>query len=57
MYFQTWSAELAEKAQEYAEQCVFEHGMLKWDGSTYPSVGQNLYYANGEFILVSDKNL
>ena len=40
---QVWSAELADVAQNYAEQCIFEHNTDRTSQqSTFTYVGENL---------------
>ena len=47
-YAQVWSDELAMVAQNYAEQCVFEHNANRVSQqSTFTSVGENLAATTG----------
>lgn len=44
-YFQKWNSDLAESAQEWADECVFKH--TPHTAST-GNIGQNLYAPVGE---------
>lgn len=45
---QEWSDELAQVAQNYAEECVFQHNQNSVvQQSTYTSVGENLAAGSG----------
>ena len=42
-YIQVWNDELAQVAQSYAEQCIFDHNDNRVSSqSTFTSVGENL---------------
>ena len=49
IYFQqVWNSELAQVAQNYAEQCNFAHnGDRISQQATFSSVGENLYASSG----------
>ncbi|XP_071949204.1 cysteine-rich secretory protein 3-like isoform X2 [Antedon mediterranea] len=51
----TWNDQLADSAQSWAEQCIWDHGQVEFENQQYSPMGQNLW-RGGRKVSVSAVN-